>query len=112
MARWFLEHGSYYLKDPDEKIGLLGPRILMMCDQVAVAWSKQEHCILKHGSPESVKEWLRKKHHEVEPLFPDVVIVTFPPKFDPEEINRAVESGWYLEKLLERLEKDDGGRNG
>lgn len=97
-----LEHGSYYQRSEH------GNHIEKMCDQVTLAYSKKAeedggvgYVIHRHGAFENVRTWWVANRESAEGLFGPIFLVTFPPKFDVDEINAFIEFPHRLAKLEE-----------
>lgn len=94
-----LEHGSYYLRS--------GSTIRLMTDQVTIAYSNKlapegsGWAIHKHGRLEDVQAWWKANREAAEPLFGEIHLVTFPPKYDVDRINAIIEHPPRLAELLE-----------
>ena len=104
-----MENGSYYQRSR-------GGHIEKMCDQVTIAFSNKEgvgwtiHC---HGALSSVQAWWTKNQPEYRDMFGEINLITFPPKFDVDRINRFLELPAQLGALLREQEglepRDDMG---
>jgi len=92
--------GTYYLMD--------GKTILHACDEVAIAFSKEENDVYilhKHGSPELVKNWIdNTRQIYKENGFDDIAMSLYmiSGKFPVEDLNRILDTagwvGYFLEK--------------
>lgn len=107
-SKYIYEHGSYYLYDfkDGERIG--GPR--NMVDQLAIAFVDHGDMIVmhKHGSPEDVEAWVRKKREELPPSLDSWAQGLGMVSFDKgqeaaDHVNRAIANSCYLEELVRGL---------
>ena len=109
-----LEHGSYYQRNPRNN------DIEKMCDQVTLAFSRMpddgkpdpegQITIHRHGTLENVQAWWKKNHEAARPLFGEIILITFPPKFDPARINEVIEIPARLGILLKEVEDEEPAR--
>lgn len=84
MNHYTLEWGSYYMRDQ-------WGNILLMTDQVALAFAIKDGYLLKHGSPEGIFKWWKRNREVSLPLFGELAVATLPPKFSVEAINKALD---------------------
>ena len=91
--------GTYYLME--------GKRILHACDEVAIAFSKEEdstYILHKHGDPQLVKNWLDRATK----LYEDSLTHTCPTfymisgKFPVEDLNRLIDTSGWVKYFLEK----------
>lgn len=69
--------------------------------QIAICMDTVTCRVLKHGAPEGIYAWLTRQREAAKPFFKNPVVITLPPRFDVEEINRCVENGYYLKEKLQ-----------
>jgi hypothetical protein len=92
--------GTYYLME--EK------RIINACDEVAIAFSKEEdgNCILhKHGSPNMVQSWIDMTRQVYkENGFDDIAMSLYMiiGKFPVEDINRILDTTGWIKVFLQK----------
>lgn len=84
MNHYTLEWGSYYMRDQ-------WGNILLMTDQVAVAFAVKDGYLLKHGRPEDVLKWWERNRNVALDLFGELAVATLPLKFSVEAINQALD---------------------
>lgn len=116
--------GSYYLirKVPSNPVtNPDGERIILMTERLAIAFDismpnpdndelarAREAILMKHGSPEEVTKWAVDARARYAGLGTDIGrqmanglrVVTFPPDFPCEEINRCLNNSGYLGEML------------
>lgn len=106
-SSYTLEHGSYYLRDPNQTLFDERGAIVAMVDLVTIAYSctpepdgTELWVIHKHGDLKQLQAWWRANRETMQPLFGEVTLVTFPRGFDPERINAILDCPARLETLL------------
>lgn len=90
--RYSLEYGSYYLYAdyPDHNA------VVLVTDQVAMAYDPDTFTLLKHGSPSKVEEWAEAgRNYGLE-----FNIITFSKDFPVEEINKVLSTSGYLKYVI------------
>lgn len=97
-SEYRLEYGSYYLYEPHMQ------EPVSMVDQVAFAFDRSSGIFLKHGSPEQIARWWKENRFKAMGLFPDIQMMTFPPRTPVDEINRVLGNSTYLPTLLEKID--------
>jgi hypothetical protein len=103
MYRYTYDWGSYYLRK--------GELIKLMTDQVAIGYVldlEGQAILMKHGSPQSVSEWL-KETSSLPTSHPPLGMVALPKGFDVAEINRCLDNGAYFDVLFKRITNDETG---
>lgn len=96
---WTYEYGSYYLRS--------GNSIVIMTDEIAVCFDKDNFVVHKVGNPDDVNRWMVDAQKRVRDYWPEMaeafVMMTLPKGFDVEEINRLRNNAQYLPILLKKL---------
>jgi hypothetical protein len=100
MYKYRLDGGRYLLLDDSD--------IIAGMDEVAIAYDTESGTLLKHGSPDKVREWHRKSIQRyldtgVEQLFSTVVV--WIARFDIEDLNRCLLISGYIKVLAEKAAK-------
>lgn len=96
-----IRHGSYYLiqKTRTSIINPVGEEILLMCDQLALAFDPEHLVMWKHGSVEIVEAWAQ--HHHTESFA--VAVLTFPKGHPVDEINACLKNSNHFQALYEKI---------
>lgn len=100
--------GSYYLFDMDSKPNPITKErnIILMTDEIAIAFDGSDGTLHKHGSPENVSNWLttaKKKlqdagHHG---MASDLLMMSG--QFPVEEVNKCISTSGYAKVLYQKL---------
>jgi hypothetical protein len=99
VTRYTHKFGSYYLEDEHGNI-------LLMTNQVAVAYAEQGFTLLKHGSANDVLAYVKDLESKgAKALFGPIVVATFPRGYPVEKLNRLLDTSGYMEVLLQELEE-------
>ena len=88
IAKYSIEHGSYYLRREGSD------NIELMCDQVGIAYM-DEGILVKHGDYKKVETYAKEN---------GVNFLRLPRGFPVDIINRCIENGSYLPFLLRDIE--------
>lgn len=107
-----LQHGSYYLYDNSKKINSLSKQrdIILMCDEIAIVFDKENFTLHKHGSPDKVLQWYNTAREKfIKGGFPEVAedLVMIQGAFPVEEINRCLSTSGYIEVLWKKLQANE-----
>jgi hypothetical protein len=105
LPKYVYEHGSYYLYDHEsgQRVG----DILLMTDQVSVAYDTETFTMHKHGSYIKVLKWWENLKGKSLELARDITIITFPRGMPVDEINKILEMSGYMKLLLQKLEQGE-----
>lgn len=107
-----LEHGSYYLYDEDLSGRPDWGHMILVCDQLAVAFSvetvsgERHYTLHKHGSPEFCRQWAKESRERYRKggFFEQadtMAVIEFSKEFPVEEINRCLSTSGYLKRIVE-----------
>lgn len=103
MSHYELKWGSYYLLE-DHK-NLRGEHdIILMTDQVAIAFDAETNTMLKHGAPDAVKKWMADNKDKTPGLFADIQVMTLPRGMPVDEINRVLSTSGYIGVLRAKID--------
>lgn len=105
MSHYTFEHGSYYLRE-DHKSLRDEHEIILMTDQVAIAFDSVTNTMLKHGAPADVKKWMADNKNKAPGLFADIQVMTCPRGMPVDELNRVLSTSGYMSMLRKKI--DDG----
>lgn len=117
QPRYTLEHGSYYLRDPNRTMFDARGEVMYMTDLVTIAYScaaqsdgNRAWIVHKHGDLKDVQAWWQKNRDAaVTALVGEITLITFPRQFDPHRINAILDHPHLLGELLEEV-KDEAPR--
>jgi hypothetical protein len=93
MLFYRLEYGSFYLY---ENYDADPYRMVLMTDEVAMAYDPDTYTMFKHGTPEHVREYVEtaKKSGII------MNIITFSKEYPVEKINKVLSTSGYLRYIL------------
>lgn len=96
MFEYRLNQGTYYLFNTETE------QIIDGMDEVAIAWfwfkDDDEVTFIKHGTPEKVTAYCRKKYAEYESIGATLKCVIG--KFPVEELNKIISKSNYINQFL------------
>ena len=110
-GHYTLEHGSYYWWPPRDPLShtKLEPTPRVMVDRVTIGYTMSKDgsvVVHKHGEKHHVETWAsRSRKQYIEAGFPqvaeEVFVLTFPPRYDVDKINRCLDTVGYLGMLID-----------
>lgn len=100
--------GSYYLFDLDSKPNPITKEreIILMTDQIAIAFDRSDGTLHKHGNPKNVELWRTQAIEKFRKAgFDDMAndLIIMIGQFPLEEINKCISTSGYCKTLYEKL---------
>jgi len=94
-----IENGQYVFE--------LDGKVLFTTPEVALAFDKQSGTLLKHGTPDRVREWVDQARGKLQNIGFDemaAAMVIFFGNFEVEEVNACLTTTGYFEKFVRDLQ--------
>jgi hypothetical protein len=106
-----LQHGSYYLYNAEKAPNALTKQrdIVLMCDEVAIAFDKEAGVLHKHGIPENVTKWYNTTREKlISSGFPEMAddLILIQGAFPVEELNKCLSTTGYIGVFWKKLQNN------